>query len=281
MNLACCLVAAAALPFAGAFASAAAHAEGFGGSIALSTDRVERGVSQSGGQAALAGDLEWSHRRGAYIGLGASSADAQQFGGAELQWSPRLGWRGAFADNDAGSWGVGLTGQLFPGASGQRATTLPPRAAAATAQAQDTDFATAELNLSLGWEGWRLSLDRALTDYYGIGEESVQATTPGQRVVTQLAGSAGSWHAGLNYRHQFNGHIHAWAGVGRQVIRNFDALNYTDWSLGASVQALGLSWSLEATGTNASTGFWQVQRSSGGTRELATRRVAAGVAWEF
>ncbi len=42
------------------------------------------------------------------------------------------------------------------------------------------------------------TLDRALTDDYGIGEESVPTGPLGQRVLNKLADSVGSWHVGLS-----------------------------------------------------------------------------------
>ena len=273
MNVKHCLLAAAAL------LCTAAQAEGLSGSVTLASDRVERGVSQSSGQASLAGDLGWSHRLGAYVGLGLATVDSDQYGGAKLEWSPRLGWQAHFADS---LWNLGFSGHLFPGALGQHSGQLPPRAAGAVnSQLQTTDFATAELNLSLGWKGLTLKADRSLTDYYGIGEESTQTGPLGQRITSKVAGSAGSWHVGLSYKHDFDDRLSAWAGVGRQIVRNFDALNYTDWSLGGSARGFGLNWSLEATGTNASTDYWQVRRSAGDTRDLASQRVTASVAWEF
>lgn len=259
---------------------ASAHAQGWSAALTLSSDRVERGVSQSSGQAALSADGEWQHRSGAYLGLGLSTVDPDQFGGAALQWSPRLGWRGSYAQ-DAGRWGLGLTAHRFPGASGQRASALPARAGAAATTAQDTNFATAELNLSAGWKGLSLNLDRSLGDYYGIGENSVYTGALGQRVSARLADSAGSWHVGLRYQHNFTDSLSAWAGVGRQVVNNFDGLSYTDWSLGASVQALGLSWALEGTATNASSDYWQLTRNNGDSRELASRRATVSVSWVY
>lgn len=255
-------------------------ADGIGAAVTLSSDRVERGVSQSGGQTSVAGDIEWSHRLGGYLGLGVSSVDSEQFGGARAQWSPRAGWRGSFGPDAAGHWGAGLAAHVFPGASGRRATALPPRGTATT-QARQTDFTTAAVNLSLGWQDLTLDLDRSLTDYYGVGEDLVQSNAAGQRLVTRGADSVGSWHVGLNYRHGFNDVFTVWVGIGRQVIRNFDALNYTDWSLGASLRALGLSWSLEATGTTARDDYWRVERGAGGTRALTGKRLSGSVAWAF
>lgn len=258
-------------------------AEGLGGSITLATEQVARGVSQSSGKASLAGDLEWAHRAGAYLGLGITSVDSEQFGGASAQWSPRLGWRFGFGDSARPSTvAMGFTGHYFPGADGQRASALPPRLSGAiTTQAQNSDFTTAELNLALSHAGFTLVLDRSLTDYYGIGEDSVQTGPLGQRAVNKLADSVGSWHVGLSYRHEFGNGYAAWAGVGRQVIKNFEDLNYTDWRLGVSMTALGLVWALEGSGTNATGDFWRLQRASGETRELTEARVAASVAWEF
>jgi hypothetical protein len=261
----------------------AVAAEGLAGTLTLASEQVERGVSQSGGQASLAADLNWAHRSGAYLGLGLASVDTEQFGGARVQWSPRLGWRLGFGDAQRPSTvAVGLSGHYFPGADGQRAGALPPRVSGTLGtQAQRTDFATVELNLALSHAGFTLALDRALTDYYGIGEESVQTGPVGQGVPNKLAGSVGSWHVGLSYYQAFGECCAAWAGIGRQVIKNFGDLDYTDWTLGASLNALGLVWALDGSGNNAKGEFWRLQRGSGETRELAAARVTASVTWEF
>lgn len=79
---------------------AAAADSGWGGSLVATTDYVFRGLSQTGGEAALQGDVHYRGEAGWFVGAWASSldADAGYFGDLELNvyagwgWTPAPDW---------------------------------------------------------------------------------------------------------------------------------------------------------------------------------------------
>lgn len=103
-----------------------------GGSAALTSDYVFRGISQSDENAAIQGSLDWTHETGAFVGVWGSSVDFDDGdqASAELDWY--AGWAGEFrpvevdlraiyysypgADTprDYDYWELGATGTVSP-----------------------------------------------------------------------------------------------------------------------------------------------------------------------
>jgi uncharacterized protein (TIGR02001 family) len=71
---------------------------GFGGSLVATTDYVYRGLSQTGGDAALQGDAHYQSDSGWFAGVWASSLDSSYLGNLELNayagwgWAPTPDW---------------------------------------------------------------------------------------------------------------------------------------------------------------------------------------------
>jgi uncharacterized protein (TIGR02001 family) len=75
--------------------SAAANAE-FSANMALTTDYVWRGVSQTNEDPAIQGGIDYSHESGVYLGVWGSNVE---FGGPEhMEFDVYGGWAGEFGD---------------------------------------------------------------------------------------------------------------------------------------------------------------------------------------
>lgn len=124
------------------------------GNLALVSDYVFRGLTQTWGQPALQGGANFD-AGGFDAGFWGSSVNARGYpgGGGELDLSASYG-RGF---GQGFSWRAGLYGYLYPGANLDRAG-LPT---------QSLD--TGEANLALGWRWLTLKYNRALTGYFGAG----------------------------------------------------------------------------------------------------------------
>ncbi len=250
------------------------------GGVGLSTDYRERGVSQSTTDPSAHANIEFAHRAGAYLGLGvASVSDTQYTGGSGVELTPSFGWR--FAPNEDWAWDVGIDGNLYPGATGAREAQLAglPPAVAERIRANSTDrsFDTVQISAGGSYRGFELRVSRSLTDYFGA---SYDTSTRAGQVQSKAVETKGTTYLELNYRHAL-GERWTWsAHVGRLHVPDLDALDYTDWQIGASVDALGLNWSLAYTATNAQSGVYRVR---GGTREydLSSDAVLAAVNWSF
>lgn len=260
---------------AGLIVHAPAHAEWFGG-VGIASDNIERGVSQSDRQASVNATLGLRHAAGAYAGLGiASVSDAQFIGSDGYKLMPELGW--SFADlgqNKDWRAGLFLRGQVFPGARGPWFGSLPPRLQAKAAQANSSDYGTLELGGSIGWKIVTLSLSRSLTDYLGLS--ATQTGPAGDKVID----SKGTTYVGLDIDWPPNEVLTLSAGVGRLHVPNFDGLGYTDWRLGATMQAAGLRWGLQASGSDADRTRYRLRDRSRNSSAGDTR-LAASVGWSF
>jgi hypothetical protein len=264
-----------ALLAAGLFFHAPAHAEWFGG-IGITSDNIGRGVSQSNRKASVNATLGLRHAAGAYASMGIASVSDLQFVGSNgYKLMPELGW--AFADlgkNKDWRAGLSLRGQLFPGARGPWFGSLPPRLQAQAALANSSDYGTLELGASLGWKAVTLSVSRSLTDYLGLS--ATQAGSAGQRVIE----SKGTTYIGLDVDWPLNDALTLSAGAGRLHVPNFDGLSYTDWRLGASLQARGLRWGLQTSGSDADGARYRLRNRSDGS-SAGDAQVTASVGWSF
>jgi hypothetical protein len=248
-----------------------AHAEWFGGA-GLSSDYVERGVSQSDRSASFDAHLGWRHRAGAYASLGVATVSDQQFIRSDgYKLMPELGWAlNELGETKDGRFSLSLRGQVFPGARGAWFSQLPPRLQAQAAQLDDSDYGTLEINASFGWKVATLSVSHALTDYLGLSAR----TAAGQRVVD----SKGTTYLALDFDVPVGDTLTLSAGAGRLRVPNFDGFSYTDWRIGASLRAWSLDWGLRATGSNADPLRW---RARDGDSTSGSTRLAASVAWSF
>lgn len=264
-----------ALLAAGLLTHLPARAEWFGG-VGITSDNIERGVSQSDRKASVNAQLGLRHAAGAYASLGITSvSDTQYVGSDGYKLVPEIGW--SFTElGEAKDWraGLSLRGQFFPGARGPWFGGLPPRLQAQAAQANSSDYGTLELGGSVGWKLATLSISRSLTDYLGI---SATETGPAGRKVID---SKGTTYIGLDVDWPVSDGLTLSAGAGRLHVPNFDGLGYADWRLGTSLKAGGLLWSLQASGSDADGARYR-RRNQSTSSNAGDAKLAASVGWSF
>lgn len=257
----------------------AAQAQGFGG-LRLDSDRVERGVSTSERRPSAGAHLGWRHASsGISASLGVASLSDEVYVGSDgYTLRPELAWDLAFGSEQAWRAGLALRGQYFPGAWGAWSGSLPPTAQGRLQRAAESDYGTLELAATLGWRYATLTVARSLTDYLGLA--STETGPTGTRVIE----SKGTTYVGLDLEWPLTQTLALRAGAGQLRVPNFEALDYSDWRLGLALQALGLEWGLQASGSNAAAA-WQPRRragsSSGDSTETNGRAWQAWVAWRF
>jgi uncharacterized protein (TIGR02001 family) len=136
------------------------------GNVALVSDYLFRGLSQTWGQPAVQGGVDVDASRW-HVGAWTSNVSRNSYpgGGMELDL---FGDVGLLARGD---WSAraGLYGYFYPGANLDHARPAPG----------NRSLDTAEANLSLIWKVWTLKYSRALTDYFGADVE--QGYTGGTR----------------------------------------------------------------------------------------------------
>ena len=243
-----------------------AHAQWYG-NVQLTSDSIERSVSQSGRKPSLSATLGLrSDTTGLYAQLGAATVSRTQYEGSSgYMLAPQVGW-----NHDANDLrlGLALAGQVFPGAKGPWFGSLPARLQQRAANLQTSDYTTVEARASLGWKIATLSVSHSLTNYLGLIS---QETGP---LGTRLIESKGTTYVGLDLDWPLNDSLTLSAGVGRLSVPNFDELDYSDWRLSGSLRAASLTWVLAASGTSSQR--WRNKSSSSGSAQIN-----ASVRWSF
>ena len=201
-------------------APAFAHAEvELSANVALTSDYVWRGVSQSYEDPAIQGGFDFEHDSGFAAGVWASNVDFADTDkgdvedGADMEFDVYASFGGEFAED--WSYGVGIIYYMYPG----------------TVAGADYDWL--EVSGSLGWGPITAAINYS-SDVFNSNETGIYYN---------LSGS-----------HEINGFTLA-AGVGYY---DFDDAvfgpgvpdSYTDWHLGVSTSFIGVDWDLSYYDTN-------------------------------
>ncbi|NCT68187.1 MAG: hypothetical protein GXC76_11200 [Rhodanobacteraceae bacterium] len=127
------------------------------GNVAIVSDYLFRGLTQTWGGPAVQGGADLTLANGFAAGAWASSISDKSYPGASLELDLYANYGRAIGDD--GSWRVGLYGYLYPNGNLDEAG-LPARS-----------FNTVEANAALTWKWLTLKYSQALTDYFGIDTE--------------------------------------------------------------------------------------------------------------
>jgi uncharacterized protein (TIGR02001 family) len=127
------------------------------GNIALVSDYMFRGLTQTWGGPAVQGGGDLTMKNGLAAGFWASSISDKSYPGASLELDLYASY--GLSINDDWSWRVGLYSYLYPKGNLDEAG-LASRS-----------FNTVEANAALSWKWLTVKYSRALTDYFGIDGE--------------------------------------------------------------------------------------------------------------
>ena len=225
--IALALVSAFAAPaFAEEAAPASAHT--FTGNVALTSNYIFRGVSQTQNQPAIQGGFDYSHSSGIYVGTWASNvgwvtrSDYSAKNDNSMEWDFYAGYRGAFAGDF--TYDLGALKYYYPGSGNGNAT------------ADST-----EVYAALGWKFITLKYSYAVSSY--LFGWTATGTTDGKTRGSGYIDLTANYDLGNGWG--INGH------VGHQDIKDNSAASYTDWKLGVTKDVgfgvVGLAY----TGTDA------------------------------
>lgn len=200
-----------ALALAGAFAApafaddAAASPHTVTANVALTSDYIFRGISQSQHKPAIQGGFDYSHSSGLYAGTWASNVDwVTSKDNNSMEWDFYGGFRGGFADDF--SYDVGLLNYYYPGDFNGSADTPD----------------TTEVYASIGWKfislKYNYSVSKHIFAWAGTNGEDTR----------------GSGYLDLSANYDLGGGWGVNAHVGHQTIRHNSDASYTDWKLGAT-----------------------------------------------
>jgi len=178
------------------------------GNIALTSDYVFRGVSQSQNGPALQGGFDYSHASGFYLGTWGSNVDWVSAGGYKTNSSMEIdlygGYKGAMGDI---GYDVGAITYYYPGDQ--------------VTGANDPD--TTEVYLGLGWKTLGFKYSYTASDrFVGWGTSASNGKTQG------------SYYVELNGTYDLGSGWGVLGHVGYQDVKDNDDASYTDWKVGVT-----------------------------------------------
>jgi hypothetical protein len=282
-NLLSTLLLAALAVHCSAYAEGASPAAGYTvtGNAGFTSDYVFNGISQSFRSPALQGGFDYAGASGLYLGTWASSISGNQYTNASLEWDIYAGYNGK-VNEDLG-YNFGLISVFYPG--GKTNPAGPTR-----------KWDTTELILGGTWKGLNIKYAHALTNWYGIsgaaggGFEPVMwlpgdtTAATGPSVADNSAansGSRGSGYLEANYTHELGDGLTVTGHAGRQRVKNFSGLNYSDYKLAVVKTYAGFNFGLSYTSTNATDNNLYHVAANGDNKKLGEGIIAISAGRTF
>lgn len=217
------------------------------GNITVASDYRFRGLSQTFKGPAIQGGFDYAHSSGFYIGNWNSNVSTLQYSngaGIEMDLYGGYKWelvKGVNAD-------VGLLYYYYPSAeytgSGKK-------------------YNNGEIYFGATWEWLSAKYNYGLTDFFGL--TSVTAPTG----VAANGGSKGSGYLDITANYEFMPKTFAIAHVGRQWVKNYSALNYTDYKLGVARDFGFATVGLSYYKANAPAAIAIVTNGNGSTKNIS------------
>lgn len=199
------------------------------GNVALTTDYMFRGLTQSWGRPAIQGGADYANQSGFAAGIWGSSISERSYPGGAMELDLYASYGRAI--NSDWAWRTGLYGYVYPGANLDHAG-LASRS-----------FTTVEANVALSWKRFTLKYNRALTDYFGVDTaQGYRGDSKGTGYL-QLDATfplSGAWSLALHA-----GHTHYTTTLATPLANGARDPGYTD--VGATLKyQVATHWSLSA-----------------------------------
>ncbi|NII55721.1 TorF family putative porin [Luteibacter sp. SG786] len=232
------------------------------GNVAIVSDYMFRGLTQTWGHPAIQGGADYTASGGFSAGAWASSVSDRSYAGGSIELDLYASF-GRPIDDDW-SWRLGVYGYVYPGANLDQAAGYRGRS-----------FDTVEANAALTWRNITLKYNRSLTDYFGADrEQGYDGDTRGTGYlqIDATFALADAWTLALHA-----GHTHYTASLATPTAYGVRDVDYSDAS--ATVKyAIDPHWSVSVGVTHATNGRYYSHVSSytdvadtrdvGGTRGL-------------
>lgn len=244
-------------------ADAPASPHTFTSNVALVSNYIFRGLSQTFGKPAIQGGMDYAHANGLYAGVWGSSISSQQYAGGNTELDYYFGYNGKLA----GDWGwtVGFYGYYYPGANYENA--LP--AGTYPDQAYDTQ----ELNAGVSWKWVSLKLSSTSGDFFGANTKT-----------GYTSGSSGSTYLDLTANMPLPNDFTLLLHVGQQDVKTKLATanaagatnpDYTDYKIGIS-KAFKDGWTVGLAHSKASNSSYY-DKTAGAMDSTKTHDLGSGV----
>lgn len=212
----------------------------FTGNVSLTSDYIFRGISQTGGDAALQGGADYAHSSGFYLGVWGSNVgwieDYQGYNSGNIEIDLYGGYRNSIGDTGI-SYDVGVIGYFYPG---DRPAGL-------------TKADTAEMYVGLGWKWFTVKYSYAVSDeVFGFGKPTGAFDADGSSYL-DVSASLPIGETGLTLG----------AHWGTFNFENYGAQDYDDWKISATYdmgkltdKLSGVTLGVAYSDTNADSTTW-------------------------
>lgn len=191
-----------------ALAEDAAPASPFSFNVGVVSDYLFRGVSQTHGDAALQGGVDYAHSSGFYLGVwGSTISWVEDYTG---KGNTEVDIYGGYKGSLAGDWGydLGVIGYIYPNKGEANAFGANPN--------------TTEVYGAISYKTLTVKYSRAVSDHF-IGWYS---STGGS--------TKGSGYLEANYSLDLGSGWGVTAHAGHQKVKDLPIADYTDWKLGVT-----------------------------------------------
>jgi len=274
--LASAVAAAFAAPSVAMAQAAAASPHTVTGNLSFVTDYRFRGISQSFDKPAIQGGIDYSHASGLYLGTWGSSISGLQFANSSgMEWDVYGGYK---FDLGPVTMDVGALYYWYPGAFYNIAGQKPK-------------YNNTEIYIGASWNWLSLKYSHTTSDLFGInavtagggcGVDATNTALAGPPCLPTTGNSKGSGYLDLTATFPLATGLNLIAHYGKQTVKNFGDLSYTDYKLGVTYDAMGFTWGLAATGTNAKQQFYRYADTAGtSAKDLSDSTVVLTVTKTF
>ena len=246
------------------------------GNMSLVSDYRFRGISQTYEKAALQGGIDYSHANGLYLGTWGSSVSGLSYNnGSGLELDLYGGYK--FAAGPV-TLDLGALYYMYPGAYYSGFGPAKPK------------YNNTELYIGATWEWLSAKYSVTTSDFFGVNKTTYGGgcgiTASGAAIactnpLSTTANSKGSSYIDLTGTFPIAKDLNLVAHYGKQTVKNFNQLGYSDYKLGLTYDALGFTFGAAYISTNAKEQFYRVTQNVGNPRDISDSTVVISVAKTF
>ena len=229
------------------------------GNVAVTSDYMFRGLTQSWGRPSIQGGADYANADGFAAGFWGSSISERTYPGGAMELDLYASYGRAI--NSDWSWRAGLYGYAYPGANLDQAGL------------RSRSLNTAEANVALSWKQLTLKYNHALTDYFGVDtEQGYRGDSKGTGYLQLDAAIplSAAWSLALHAAH-----THYTTELTAPLANGARNPGYNDFGATLRYQ-LAIHWSLSGGVTHATNADFYRDTSSfldaGGTRNVGGSR---------
>jgi uncharacterized protein (TIGR02001 family) len=136
-----------------------------------------------------------------------------------------------------------------------------------------------ELYFGASYKWFSAKYSYGVTDFFGLNN-----TTAASYAFTALptnGDSKGSSYLDLNATFEVADKTNLSFHVGRQIVKNYGALSYTDYKVGIAKEFPFATVGLALVGTNGDTNYWKLANGAGDTKELGRPTAVVSISKTF